>query len=1671
MKALKKIFVSICSIMALGCLVVGGFSLKADVAEAGSSGENYLIGGASVRLVNDHHGPGVKYHVWMTLDEFDRYGSINGDTLTLDSGYTTGTIVLPAHLLKGDDLTFGYTAANGAKAHCEYTNKLWHKVEIDHLWYAESIVYMHNIPASQYGTEMAVRGVVFKDGEPIRYTQQENHISMSYVANEEYKDANTKLNSEQLESLYNTYIKKDVNVVVDGVTHTLNVDYLEGVGEIVPAKQADGDEFAYFSTASGKQISLEEATKNHQTLLYAIYRESIVLSDATPSYNLGAYKHNATDTVKSMTFTAKGGTTYDLGANPDDVTVGAGYATLKTAYADHGEGTVTAVLNDGSADYTLTLPVLMVTAQIKAADLNQNTKGPFMYCTDNPYFNAGTNTIDGYYTLGSDISFLNTPNNQENNQSSISHDNVAHGFIGTFDGRGFTMTHTQSAQWGASIHGLFGIIGTGAKIKNTTIKMTGYTNDQWKTTFAMTAHKATFDNITVELLANGVGNYDGAAVDCEGLLITSGISGCTFNNVTVELNGQHIESLFGGRSACGYEYDQLGGQNTYNNFVINGTVDYIGRGASGDVTIDEEVAAGGDIIYNGVGATENRVTLDEQAFVFNGTTASRKFALNLGAHDDGFTVESIKFGSFDLGTNPNALDVSALREDLSAHGEGDIVVSLANGANKKTITVPTTFVTQEITNTTEFMAVLALKADNAYWVYPKIDGYFRLANDIGDETWVFANNNRYETTYDNGFRGTFDGNGYTITGQSGNGGLFECVGAGAIIKNLNIINTGHTNKSHIAVLGLTVGGTAEENAVLENVNIKFQAVADLPYYSASTGNSAQGWITSWGVFGTTFRNVTFDASSIMDKTGGCRFSSVFGRYNTDCYGYCDGVSISNTYENLILKGKFAYSDDVYESEMGCLGYDAINKAVVTVADEIASGANIILNGAGWTEETVTLAHTEEFMMLHTTFFIDIGEYANHKIESITLDGVDLGTDLENLDLSTFRTDYKNHGEKTIKVQCVSGSTRTTVNVPVVLISKTIWTESDLKEVLLFKASNRFYDTTAKAIFGYFRLKTDILNIAKWSNHPDNNDATIDNDSFTHENKAQGFRGTFDGATHTLSTNNAGAFGLFTSIGEGAVIKNVNIHHNVYINQGYATILANYIQGATLENVNVTTNQTTQYNASLPTETIKEKDENGNVVKDEKGNEVVLQSSRYEQAGYLCVNGASGTTFRNVTVNTNGDIYTLFGGYTWQEYEKTSIGQNVYEDFVVNATTLDYVGFKSVSSVSTGVSMEEEIFSGSGIRYNENGVEDLAADLTLEHHDIVLAGVNAENGSKQKIDFGMYLVYGQSVKAVSIATPSGDTHNFTYDAGLDLLNGKITDILPEAILNDVTLHGEGYTLVITTQYDTKVTVPIAIVTYEITQGAELDNAEGGLLMFNTANPYFNATTNTIDGYFTLGKDISFWSTPNNITGNDTEFSWDNVNHGFIGTFDGRNFTVTSTAQDHVNDNNEEVKGGASVYGLFGQLGTGALVKNVHIAVNTYAHGQHTSALAETAYNAKIENVTISVTTINGDAYGYNGDETLVEDVKGLITARGIGGCTFEGVTVNLNGGRITSLFGGRQHNGYEYAEKAGQNTYNGLTINGTVDYIGTGMDANRDRHSFTIQEEIDSGANITYNPNP
>jgi filamentous hemagglutinin family protein len=87
---------------------------------------------------------------------------------------------------------------------------------------------------------------------------------------------------------------------------------------------------------------------------------------------------------------------------------------------------------------------------------------------------------------------------------------------------------------------------------------------------------------------------------------------------------------------------------------------------------------------------------------------------------------------------------------------------------------------------------------------------YALKNDIDASGLVDAAG---ESTYNNigsgdtAFKGTFDGNGYTIVGLQANGGLFGKLGNDAVVKNLNIASSVFTGKE----TGDSVGAVAAEN--------------------------------------------------------------------------------------------------------------------------------------------------------------------------------------------------------------------------------------------------------------------------------------------------------------------------------------------------------------------------------------------------------------------------------------------------------------------------------------------------------------------------------------------------------------------------------------------------------------------------------------------------------------------------------------------------------------------------------------------------------------------------------------------------------------------------------------------------------------------------------------------
>lgn len=161
---------------------------------------------------------------------------------------------------------------------------------------------------------------------------------------------------------------------------------------------------------------------------------------------------------------------------------------------------------------------------------------------------------------------------------------------------------------------------------------------------------------------------------------------------------------------------------------------------------------------------------------------------------------------------------------------------------------------------------------------PTITGYYILGNDIDCAGAKISANRATEWNVDAvGFRGTFDGNGKTISNAKiAEGGLFGHVGKGAIIKNVTFDNTEYTLKKwqRTVLLGNFVKGATLQNIT---VNITSYGVA---LNDAGEPFVEQGLFAGRYFLSNIVENVTFNVAGF------------------DVYRLISRVSNGNTYSNV-----------------------------------------------------------------------------------------------------------------------------------------------------------------------------------------------------------------------------------------------------------------------------------------------------------------------------------------------------------------------------------------------------------------------------------------------------------------------------------------------------------------------------------------------------------------------------------------------------------------------------------------------------------------------------------------------------------------------------------------------------------------------------------------------------
>ncbi len=340
--------------------------------------------------------------------------------------------------------------------------------------------------------------------------------------------------------------------------------------------------------------------------------------------------------------------------------------------------------------------------------------------------------------------------------------------------------------------------------------------------------------------------------------------------------------------------------------------------------------------------------------------------------------------------------------------------------------------------------------------------YFILNGDIDASQINWTTN---VDAWDNGFEGTIDGRGYTVKNLNiESTGIFNHTN-GAKIKNINFTVSSFTPTANQSVFGIVTKQT-----LFENISITFNCM-----FTATTGGILSG--------NNAVKNTYKDIQIIAED----------GKINT-----LSQSSFNSKFENVTVEAmKMNY-----------------------VHNEISS-----VDGVTFKEiKVVTLTNNQDILMTDETCLLDLGsEQTGLTVTSIICDGENLGTDLSNLDLTAFKTDYAKHGEKTVVVKGVKGDSKIKINVPVTFVTKMIRNENDLRTVV-----TTITDSSQKSIFGYYKLESDINYSSGFYNST----------GYTWTNANNGFRGTLDGNGKSI-TGFAHAQGLFFVVGNGAVIKNVN----------------------------------------------------------------------------------------------------------------------------------------------------------------------------------------------------------------------------------------------------------------------------------------------------------------------------------------------------------------------------------------------------------------------------------------------------------------------------------------------------------------------------------------------------
>lgn len=896
--------------------------------------------------------------------------------------------------------------------------------------------------------------------------------------------------------------------------------------------------------------------------------QEILLTDSTKSINIAesGVSFAKVDSVKIGSM--------DLGNNLADLD----FSSVSEKLFGEKEIIVKGNGADGK-NYRIEVPVLIITKNIDSAEALREI-------VEYSESNLGKY---GYYRLTQDITYTYSASYGAN----ITQDLGVYGFKGVVDGKDSSgNVHTikyDSVSWS---NGIFGMIGVGGTIKN--VKFSGKYSGNQAPFIAATIVGATFENVQFDISG---GREQIAGMN--GLITKCMACDSTFKNVTINAEGVIIDSLFGGSQYAGYKTEK---PCYFDNFVINAdgvlelaheksadddlksisiySVDGIKGNLSktsdetsvvhlsnkyGYLTIDDEFADAeivsvtfdGKVItdfvrVNGMikfalndlftegnfGIKEVEVNLvtesginvqlkhnvdvrSELVVVDFSTVqtvvlSNDKIALSLNDTEGDYSaytnVNSIMYGSYNFGTDLSALDVSAIAEIYELHGENKTIeVFASNGAKNVLIRIPVTIITKEIKTFDELMQSVTARNNEV----EKSGAYYTLGNDIdaeGKTIYTFLGENGSTITPEycdlgKGFAGTLNGKGYKVSNLNlDSSGIFRGM-TGATVKNISFEIANYSEKTQ----GATLFASNVQDCLFEKVTVTVTKAINM-----ETNNNS-GLLVVQQTKGTTFQsvNIIADDSTLTTLVGS---------------GYWSGTAGNNKYENCAVS---------------CLKLNYVGYTIATI-----DGMDVN------TTKTITLTNNQDILLTNETYAISLGsEGTGLTINSITCNGVDLGTNLSNLDMSAIKGDMTKHGITKIIVKGEKDGNKVTVIAPVTIITKYLTSGAEFKEATY--CANSSEGEKNKGAYYVIPWNLNVVGTGftggEWINVGD-----------------AGFAGTIDGRGHKIvNVSLTNSSGIFNAL-KGSTIKNLEIEvKNLNAQNGNASVFGYCADNTIFEDVTIT----------------------------------------------------------------------------------------------------------------------------------------------------------------------------------------------------------------------------------------------------------------------------------------------------------------------------------------------------------------------------------------------------------------------------------------------------------------------------------------------------------------------